>query len=189
MHLARLAPPVALVLTCLACSSSDESIDPTSPRALKKADSIMVSCQYEERVIDSTSSYLRPGCMQHVSCDDINSPPSQIVIGGNLYNDHSVPKTNLKPIMGDCGTGTPITCDAYASSGNDCDACVAKSCCAPAYLCDHDPNCQAIYACVKDSGDDSARIQRCVDNGDYEATQNFKKLVACWTGSCAAACQ
>lgn len=190
----RSSPRIAIALLSLAtlvagCSSESATADPTSSQALKKADPIEVSCSYTSHISGSEGGSDLDEC-NNTRCSDVQDPDYtdlSIDIGDYTTGYY----TDKVDYLGDCesGTRTKISCDDLASDGDACDACVAKSCCTSAFLCNHDPNCQAIADCINnDCNNDESCMQRCIENGDYEAAKSFKDTLSCMSGVCASAC-
>ena len=180
------ASRLVLAVLAVGCSSSSsETADPTSAAALKKADSIEVSCSYTEHY--SSDGY---GAVDTPSCDNrmclaVEADENSVDFG----DGSSMYDTDLQQFLGSCtGERTPVSCDDFANDGDACDACLAAHCCISTFLCNHDPNCQAISDCVTSCKDDSTCAQRCVENGDYQASKDFTGTVQCMTGTCADAC-
>lgn len=180
-------------LLSFGCSSGSHEVDATSKEALQKAPPIQYGCKYTEESSNSVDGYSigtnrRPMCSMGTRCSDVGSPKDDIggYHGGSTYStsSHYAGRTDF---VGTCDAPQPITCDDY-ESGDTCDQCIGKSCCAPAFLCEHDPNCKAVVDCVNDCKDDTACTQRCADNGEPHAVENLRALAQCLSGRCASAC-
>ena len=184
---------LALVAFAGGCGASDEPADPTSAEALRKADPVTVSCSYVQTFSSSygtaSSSKDTPEC-DNTRCGDVRDPNDDYVAygGGAEYVGYTY-NHDMVSFVGTCsGPRTAISCDDMKNDGDACDACLASSCCTSVFLCEHDPNCQAISDCVTTCKEDTACGQRCVDNGEPTASKSFAGTVECLTGSCASAC-
>lgn len=174
-----------------ACSSTTET-DPTSSAALKKAEPLAYGCAFEQ-----TSSTRIDGfkigsrkehvCSTSVRCDELKPISDIYGYGGGSTYSVSTTNSDFVDFTGTCADPQPISCDDYRD-GDACDECLAAKCCAATYLCDHDPNCQAIGDCIKGCGDDQRCTARCFSEGYYDAGKNLRAFGACLTGRCASAC-
>ncbi len=180
-------------LVSFGCSSGSHDVDATSKEALQKAPPIQYGCTYTEEssnYVDGNSigANSRPMCSMGKRCSEVGSPDDDIggYAGGSTYRTSSsyAGKTDF---VGTCDAPRPISCDDY-DNGDACDQCLGKSCCSPAFLCEHDPNCKAIVDCVSNCKNDAACTQRCADNGEPSAFENLRALAKCLSGACASAC-
>lgn len=181
----------AVAISTLGCTSQTANLDSGSETALKKADPLAISCSYiqtysRERTGQTTVTTTDTPKCDDTPCGDVHDPydPATSEYDWDLgYNHDEV------EYVGTCsGARDPVTCDDLASDGNACDACVATSCCWPAYLCSHDPNCQAIIDCVTSCQNDSC-IDRCIGNADPTAAESYSATTECLSGRCASDCK
>lgn len=180
-------------LFSLGCSSGSHEVDATSKEALQLAPPIQYGCTYTERSDNYVGGDLigtnsQPMCSMDKRCSEVGAPHGDIggYAGGSTYRTSSsyVGRTDF---VGTCDAPQPIACDDYANR-DTCDQCIGKSCCAPAFLCEHDPNCKAIVDCITNCKEDAACTQRCADNGEPSAIANLRALAHCLSGTCASAC-
>jgi hypothetical protein len=189
----KLIAVVLLTTTTLvnAGCTADEEPDPTSREALQKAEPLKFGCSFVREEYSSFGTYSEtkrtPDCSTLMSCSELDSPDSyRASLGDQSYYSSTIFKERVD-FIGTCAEHEPISCE-YLETGNECDACAARSCCAPNYLCDHDPNCIAITDCLKNCKEDRDCQNRCLHNGEYSAAKNLRAAVTCLASSCKEAC-
>lgn len=182
----------AASLASLGCSA-DERIDPTSPEALLRAEPLQYGCSYVHREStlgiggreDETTT---PRCSPERRCEDVTPPSSfHYGVGSDGYSSYDFYEDKVD-FIGTCDDPHPVSCEDLTESGDECTACQARSCCAPVYLCEHDPNCVAILECLDGCKEDSACQNRCVANAEYHARSNLAAAVQCTRNTCATEC-
>jgi hypothetical protein len=179
-------------LALAGCRADEAGTDPTSREALQKAEPLSYGCSYVHveqssyGTASSTDAY--PACEDNVRCRDLEEPASEYVPFGDSAYQARTRFEERVDFIGTCKDQTPISCEAYLTSGDACDACVARACCSPVFLCDNDPNCGAVLECLEECGHDESCVQRCLDNGDSDAVTNLLDGVQCIVGPCADAC-
>lgn len=186
----RVATSLAAV-GVVGCSSASSTPDPTSREALRKAPPIEfgMTCT---KVVDESygtahSHDETPVCLGGGGdCNDL-APSSGDAFGGGDEYFGATYYEDFHWFEGTCENHKPITCDQRPKA-NACDTCKYAVCCVPIVLCEDDPNCQAVVACVTYCKDDKACAARCMQNGDARATKNLGDAVGCVLHACAKEC-
>lgn len=155
------------------CSSSDGDSSPATHELLYRAAPLQFGCTYTQSTHSSYGTSSRtekiPKCTEGVRCDDLYTPDSTTdYAGGNAFYE-SVQFDDRVNFVGTCAVHTPVPGVKNAFEG----------CYAAPYLCEIDPNCQAIIDCLKACADDTTCGQACTANGEAGASHNLSKVLEC----------
>jgi hypothetical protein len=172
---------LALGMLMMGCSSSAASEDPTSVAALNKAPPMKWGSTCDQQTYhsygDLHGSSSTPACLEGEDCHDYGGTDAF----GYYY------ASGISYFEGTCNDPHPVTCDQRVPK-TDCDACKYEKCCTYVALCEDDPNCLAIQACVAHCNGVYECNHVCYTNGEYSASAHYRNARDCFGSVCRDRC-